>query len=154
MVDVKYRAGIWRRMIELFQAQKYWFNQIAEDFDLTPQAVKALHQIPIAGSLTMKELAGELWCDASNATGIVDRLESRGFVERRPSENDRRVKCVVLTPAGRRLRRRIDDRVAQSPPAIAALSETDQQHLAAILERALDNAHRQLEAREGGASPR
>lgn len=147
MVHVKYRFGVWQRLIDLLQAQKFWMSAIAADFDLTPQMAKALHSVPLSGSQTMKKLAEDLWCDASNATGIVDRLEARGYVERKPSERDRRVKCVLLTAAGRRLRRKIDDRFAQSPPAIAALSDTDQQTLVDILERALANAEQQREIR-------
>jgi len=149
MVDVKYRTGVWRTLIDLFRGQKYWMNQIAEDVGLTQQMVMAINEMPVTGSTTMKELAALLWCDASNATGIIDRLEERGLVERRPSERDRRIKCVALTAAGKRLRRKIDDRMSQSPPAIAALSEADQQTLHEILERALDNAQRQRAQREG-----
>src|SRR5450631_2947706 len=143
MVDVKYRIGIWRKLIDLLHTQKFWMNQIADDLGLTPQMAKALHEIPVAGTVTMKELADELWCDASNATGLIDRLEARGLVERRPSEHDRRVKCVVLTAAGKRLRRKIDDRFNESPPAIAALSEDDRRILRDILERALEHAAKQ-----------
>jgi DNA-binding MarR family transcriptional regulator len=143
MVNVKYQGGIWRTMIDLLHTQKFWIDRIADDFGLTSQMAHALHEIPATGSLTMKALAGELWCDASNVTGIVDRLEVRGLVERRPAEHDRRVKCVVLTAAGKRLRKKIDDRFNESPPAIAALSEDDRRLLRDILERALDNAAKQ-----------
>jgi DNA-binding MarR family transcriptional regulator len=100
-----------------------------------------------SGSTESKELAAVLWCDASNVTGIIDRLEARGFVERRPSEHDRRVKCVVLTTAGKRLRRKLDERFNDSPPAISALSDADQRTLAEILGRALENAAKQRAAR-------
>jgi DNA-binding MarR family transcriptional regulator len=105
--------------------------------------VQALNEVPAGGSITMKDLAGVMWCDASNATGIIDRLEARGLVERHLSDRDRRMKCVVLTLAGKRLRRKLESRMSQSPPAIAALSEADQRVLREILERALDNATRQ-----------
>jgi DNA-binding MarR family transcriptional regulator len=123
-------------------------HAIAEDFDMTPQMTQAMNEIPSTGSITMKELAAVMWCDASNVTGVVDRLEQRGFVERRPSEHDRRMKCVALTAAGKRLRRKLDDRMNQLPPAVAALSDDDQRLLGEILERALENAHNQRAARE------
>jgi len=147
-VQVREKIGVWRTLIDLIQAQKFWMAQIADDFGITSQMAQALKLIPSSGSMTMKELAGEMWCDASNATGIVDRLEARGYAERRPSEHDRRVKCVVLTLAGRRLQRKILDRFSDQPPAIAALSEADQESLRTILERALENAQRQREERE------
>ncbi len=141
MVDVKHQAGVWRKLIDLLRGQKYWMAQIAEDFGLTSQMAIALQEIGVSDALTMKELAGALWCDASNATGIVDRLELRGLVERRPSEHDRRAKCVLLTTAGRRLRRRMNERMNESPPAIRALSADDREVLEKILDRALSNMH-------------
>jgi DNA-binding MarR family transcriptional regulator len=149
MVVVKYPGGVWRTLIDLLHAQKYWMNAISDELGITPQMAQAVHLMPAAGSLTMKELAGEMWCDASNVTGVVDRLEERGFAQRRPSETDRRMKCVVLTPAGKRLRRKIDDRFNESPPAIAALSDADKRALQEILERALENAAKQRNEREG-----
>jgi DNA-binding MarR family transcriptional regulator len=140
MVDVKYRAGVWQTLIDVLQAQKPWVNQIADDFGITPQTAKALHLLPLRGSLTMKELASDMWCDQSNVTGVIDRLEARGLVERRPSEADRRVKCVLLTVAGKRLRRKLDERFSESPPAIAALSDADKKTLREILERTLEHA--------------
>ena len=88
----------------------------------------------------MRELAVELVCDASNVTGLVDRLEKRGLLERRATEDDRRVKCVHLTPAGRRVREKLDRRFLEPPPAIAALNVADQNALREILDRALANA--------------
>jgi DNA-binding MarR family transcriptional regulator len=86
----------------------------------------------------MSELATSLGCDASNVTAIVDKLESRGLVERRAADRDRRVKALVMTDAGVRLRERIEERMQQQPPpAIDNLSEADQRALATILERAL-----------------
>ncbi|GAC1584712.1 MAG: hypothetical protein NVS3B28_06340 [Candidatus Velthaea sp.] len=114
--------------------------------DITPQMAHALHEIPEAGSVTMTELANELSCDASNITGVVDRLEARGLAERRSSSEDRRVKCVVLTAAGKRLRKRLDERFDVAPPAIAALSLADQRALREIFERALAVADEQRSA--------
>ena len=52
----------------------------------------------------MSSLAGKLFCDTSNVTGIVDRLEARGLIERRPADYDRRVKLLGLTAEGERVR--------------------------------------------------
>jgi DNA-binding MarR family transcriptional regulator len=145
MVDVKYQGGVWRMFIDVLHAQKHWMDQISDDLGITPQMAKAIHEIPLGGSVTMKELAAEMWCDASNATGVIDRLEARGLVERRPSERDRRLKCVLLTAAGKRLRRKIEDRFNESPPAIAGLSDADKQALQEILGRALELAEKQRE---------
>ncbi|MDH6133222.1 DNA-binding MarR family transcriptional regulator [Kitasatospora sp. MAA4] len=48
----------------------------------------------------MRALAGRLGCDASNVTGIVDRLESLGLARREAAAADRRVKMVTITDQG------------------------------------------------------
>jgi DNA-binding MarR family transcriptional regulator len=85
----------------------------------------------------MSALAERLFCDASNVTGIVDRLEKRGLVERRSAEGDRRVKALTLTPAGVELREAVMALMSEPPEAIASLSAADQRALRDILARAV-----------------
>ena len=83
----------------------------------------------------MGELAAVLACDASNATWLVDRLEERGLVERRPYPGDRRVKAVVLTEEGAKLRALLTERLATPPEDLVALDREDLEALHAALER-------------------
>jgi len=85
----------------------------------------------------MGELAQMMRCDNSNMTGIVDRLEERGLVERTAAERDRRVKLIALTDAGRELRDELNRRMAEPPEVIEGLSAADQRALRDILRRAL-----------------
>jgi DNA-binding MarR family transcriptional regulator len=55
------------------------------------------------------------------------------------AEHDRRVKLLVLTDEGERLRAEITRRMAEPPPAIAALSDQDQRALRDVLRRAIEN---------------
>ena len=87
----------------------------------------------------MSALAERLFCDASNVTGIVDRLEKRGLVERRSAEGDRRVKALTITPAGLELREVVLEIMSEPPEAIASLSVSDQRALRDILARAVEN---------------
>ena len=87
----------------------------------------------------MSSLAERLFCDASNVTGIADRLEARGLVERRSAEGDRRVKALTLTPDGVELRGRVLEIMSEPPAAIAALSAADQRTLRDVLRRAVEN---------------
>jgi MarR family transcriptional regulator, organic hydroperoxide resistance regulator len=89
--------------------------------------------------MPMSALAERLFCDASNVTGIVDRLEARGLVRRQSAEGDRRVKALTITPAGMQLREKAMELMSQPPEAIAALSEADQRALRDILARAVAN---------------
>jgi len=58
-----------------------------------------------ADGMTSRELTRELLVTAGNVTGLVDRLQGLGLVERRPVPEDRRAVRVVLTPRGRRVAR-------------------------------------------------
>jgi DNA-binding MarR family transcriptional regulator len=81
----------------------------------------------------MRDLAARLDYDASNLSTLVDRLERRGAVERRPDPADRRVKALVLTAAGERLRADFWRDLVADPEPLTALSEADLQALAALL---------------------
>jgi DNA-binding MarR family transcriptional regulator len=75
---------------------------------------------------------------------LIDRLEARGLVTRQSSFDDRRVKHVVLTDSGRRLRERMLDRIAQPTPGFERLSIDEQRQLADLLRRILDDETRSL----------
>ena len=69
----------------------------------------------------MGALAEEWKLDASTVTWIVDRLEGKGLVQRRPHPSDRRSKLVVLTPRGARLMAKNTERMYIPPPELLAL---------------------------------
>lgn len=121
----------------LFGQQRRRFLIAASELDLHPAQAGALLQL--ASPLPMNELATRLGCDNSNVTGLIDRLEARGLVTRQPSFHDRRVKHVVLTEAGRRLRERMLDRVGQPTPGFQRLSVAEQVQLAHLLRRVLQD---------------
>jgi DNA-binding MarR family transcriptional regulator len=102
-----------------------------------PQA-HALRLLEPDAPVPMRSLAELLVCDASNVTGIADRLEARGLVERRSDEHDRRIKVLALTPRGTEMRERVLEVMTQPPPAMLALPEADQRALRDILRRALE----------------
>jgi DNA-binding MarR family transcriptional regulator len=121
-------------VLELSRTLMNNFDSRLADLNLTfPQAV-LLHQLGEA--LPMNEVAGKLHCDPSNVTGIVDRLEARGLVKRQPSPTDRRVKNLVLTPTGKRIRRRVDA-ILSEIPGVGTLAAADQTALRDLLARSL-----------------
>jgi DNA-binding MarR family transcriptional regulator len=132
----------WSLLHWLMVSNKPRLLALGQEFELPFQGMIAL-RILGAGARPMGELARILACDSSNMTGITDRLEERGLVRREAAERDRRVKLIVLTEEGERLRVEITKRLAEPPPAISALSEADQRQLRDILRRA-------IEASEGG----
>ena len=118
----------------LFLEGKPRLPMIAAELDLSPP--QAIVMRLLGEPRTMSELAAAMACDNSNVTGIVDRLEERGLVERRPAEYDRRVKLIASTRRGERLREKLNRRLAVAPEPLANLPEKDQRTLRDILRKA------------------
>ena len=93
-------AELWRAVLALSMSQRPRFFHALQAFNLTAGDFRALTALDPDVPRPMRALAQAWECDASNATWIVDRLEERGFVERRAVPGDRRVKAIVLTPLG------------------------------------------------------
>lgn len=123
--------------MRLFFAQRGQLPTLAAEFELSPAQCHVLHLLAPGEPVPMGRLAETLACDASNVTGLVDRLESRGLVERRPSADDRRVKVLALTPTGARLRTLLHRRMVDPPDPFRRLSALEQRTLVKILERLL-----------------
>lgn len=109
------------------------FAAAAANHGLTSTQAKVLAQLH--GPLPMRGLAALLVCDASNVTGIVDRLEARELVRREADPSDRRVKNVVATDAGREIIRRVREEMQETHGALDALDEAESAMLYALLER-------------------
>ncbi|MDQ6769423.1 MAG: MarR family transcriptional regulator [Gemmatimonadota bacterium] len=114
-------AEAWKRMFNFFMRTGVQRGRVLAKMGLTPNDARALSALDVAGGRTMRSLADEWGCDASNATWIVDRLEKRGLAERRAIPEDRRVKLVVLTGAGAKARQKILEGMYEAPPELIAL---------------------------------
>jgi len=130
----------WALLHKLMLGQRRRFLAIAAELELHPAQAGALVQMTPDMPVPMNELASMLHCDNSNVTGIVDRLEARGLVARRPHEHDRRVKQVVLTALGAQANERIRATMSSAPDAFRKLPAADQRALRDILRRALGSA--------------
>jgi DNA-binding MarR family transcriptional regulator len=142
----------WAPLFELIQERMRRFPLLAAEFELSPVQAHMLRTLGY-GPQPMSVVAGYLSCDASNVTGLVDRLESRGLVERRNAEHDRRVKLLCLTEAGAEVRRRLMERMAEPPTAIAELSAADLRALRDVMLRAVEKLEAQRAAELRGESP-
>ena len=128
----------WTLLFRLFVSQRGRVPQVASEFELSPMQAHVLRLLEPDEPLPMRTLARKLCCDASNVTGIVDRLEERGLVRRAAAPSDRRVKMLVVTDRGLGVRTAILARLSEAPEPIANLSAADQRALREILARALD----------------
>src|SRR5438552_7259462 len=128
----------WALLLQVaFELVHAHFAAAVAELDLAPVQAKALHELNVEPPISMRELAERLKSDPSNVTGLIDRLEARGLVERRPDPNDRRIKGLALTAAGARMRERLFARLYAAPRSVAQLSHRDQRTLADVLQRVL-----------------
>jgi len=123
----------WELMVKLFFSQRADLPSLASEFELSAAQCHVLHLIEPGQPIPMGKLAASLSCDASNVTGLVDRLESRGLVRRHAHSADRRVKVLELTPAGVRLRAIVIERMIKPPARLDRLSAAEQHALVKIL---------------------
>src|SRR3954449_10183888 len=89
----------WSLMHWMMVTNKQRLVAMAQEFELAPQQMIALRMLG-SGPRKMSDLAHALFCDNSNVTGIVDRLEERGLVRREAAEGDRRGGGFGCTPGG------------------------------------------------------
>jgi DNA-binding MarR family transcriptional regulator len=129
----------WQLLVRFFFAQRGHLPASGAEFELSPVQCHVLHLIEPGRPLPMGRLAETLSCDASNVTGLIDRLESRGLVERRPSPDDRRVKVLHLTADGSRLRAQLLKRVTGRSLPLSRLSPEEQRTLVRLLEALFDD---------------
>lgn len=105
------------------------------------------------GPLPMRALADSLDVSRASTTGIVDRMEQRGLVERNRDEDDRRIVRVALTEAGRQL---ITGMATERRGRLSSLlDELTNDELDALLRgsRALRRARERVHASGGDGTP-
>jgi DNA-binding MarR family transcriptional regulator len=102
---------------------------------LTPNDMRALATLSAREGRTMRSLAEDWRCDASNVTLIVNRLEKAGHVARRALAGDGRYRIVELTAKGRRTYAELVEEFHTPPEELLALTSKDLAALRGILAR-------------------
>ncbi len=120
-------------MREISRATSYLAND-----DLGLEEFLILDIVSESGSCSMKDIVDSLSIPASTATGIVDRLVSRDFVERSHSYEDRRKVVLQLTPAGHDAHTRYRQEALSSvEDALSHLSDEEIRSLLNIINKLL-----------------
>jgi DNA-binding MarR family transcriptional regulator len=112
------------------------FKETLAPFDLHPREFALLRAVGIQEGLAQQALGDRLQIPRSRMVAIVDELESRGLLERRPNAGDRRVRELYLTEAGRQL---LDEAfrgaVAYDRQISSPLTPEEREQLLDLLER-------------------
>jgi DNA-binding MarR family transcriptional regulator len=112
--------------------RQHWAAHAAA-LGLTATQVKVLLRLAPGETIPMRKLAQQLDYDASNLTTLVDRLAGRGALERQADPTDRRVKALVLTPEGQRLRDQFWHNLVTDAGPLTPLREPDLRTLTGLL---------------------
>jgi DNA-binding MarR family transcriptional regulator len=102
-------------------------------WDITPAQLRALRMLRRHGVMRLSELSDRLRIAPRSATEVVDALESRGLVQRRPDPGDRRATLVEVTGDGGGVLDSV--RGTEAERVFGRLSPADRSHLARILRK-------------------
>jgi len=84
------------------KVQRYYEGNLAQ-YEITPVQFYVLNALSVKDGMKFKDLAKSVGIDGSTLTGILDRMERGGFIERRDDPEDRRSLLVFLTPKAREI---------------------------------------------------
>ena len=96
-------SEIMQSLRRVFRAIHEYYRDVSERFGITGPQLWALKTISHNGTLSQTELSEKMYLHPSTITGVVDRLERKGYVIRDRNHIDRRVVRVQLTPEGKAL---------------------------------------------------
>ena len=103
------------------------FMEETQAFGLTPVQFAALNAVHTHPGIDQSTLASGIGFDTSTIGGVIDRLEVRGWVERRISPQDRRVRQLLVTEAGAELLAQVEASVLRTQERILAPLDAQEQ---------------------------
>ncbi|GLZ31916.1 MarR family transcriptional regulator [Lentzea sp. NBRC 105346] len=107
------------------------YETAAARHGITPQQAKAL--LALEEPLPMRRVAERVGVEPSNITGIVDRLQTRGLVERQADPTDRRIKLIATTDAGKSAAADLRGHLRFASDPLVALTEPQRRALRDLL---------------------
>jgi DNA-binding MarR family transcriptional regulator len=116
-------------------------REVADAVGLSFGRIRAIRRLA-RRPMPLGELASMLGTDPPYATVIVDDLETKGLVRRRPHPTDRRAKLVEVTAKGKELARRADTILNTPPASLTALPPAELENLVRILDRVTSSRER------------
>lgn len=125
-------------------SSRLWTRRL-ESLGLDPREVMLFRHVALAEGASQRAVATAIGLAPSRIVAVVDRLEARGWVERRTSNQDRRTRALHLTPKGRDMLGQIlDISAAHEADFTRALTRAERQTLISLL-RKVANAQALIE---------
>jgi DNA-binding MarR family transcriptional regulator len=134
MSKVSLKNNLYWQLLRVAVNVKHNLMTIAEKHNLTVMQMYTLCLLEADTAIPMNSLTSMLHCDASNVTGIVDRLFKNKFIKREENPQDRRAKLITLTSKGAKLCEKITEALASYQPAnLKELTDEEKKQLLTLL---------------------
>ena len=128
--------GTYNAVIAAFKSMQHSIAELLSTEGLTQPQFIALRVIAKNGSIPMKGISDAMFVTPANVTGIIDRLEQKGLIQRRARPGDRRTTIVELTHEGRAAQERVTLRYSEfMKKALQAFTTDEQEALRYLLEK-------------------
>ena len=111
----------------LVRAEYLDSQKMSKQYGLTGPQSLVLRLLIKKGALSSADLSRQMYVTPSNITGIIDRLEKKGLVERIRKQGDRRVALITLTESGQELGKTIPDPIEKK--IVYQLADLEPEHL-------------------------
>lgn len=96
-------SEIMQSLRRIFKAIQDYSHEVSDKFGITGPQLWVLKTISQNENLSLSDLSKRMYLHPSTITGLMDRLEKKGYVARNRDQVDRRVISVQLTPKGKSL---------------------------------------------------
>lgn len=112
------------------------FKEDLKPFGITPGQYMVLKCLWDENGIAVKQLADRLQLDSSTITGILDRLENKGLIKRKPNPNDRRTLSLVLTTKGKALKNSVNQAIINANiKVLGVLNNQESEDLKVLLQK-------------------
>jgi len=128
------------RLSRIRKALRSEFESRAAPLDITVPQFQVLRRLWEGDGVLTSVVAKDICSSSSTLTGLLDRLESKGLVERRPSSDDRRAMYIWLKEAGKDLQQPLMDIIKEiDEKALAGFSDNQKNQFLKALEKVGNN---------------
>lgn len=129
-------VSVYQKLIALMMRSKRHMFTASESRGLTHVQGMLLVTMKPGSPRTMNELSEMMGCDASNITGLVDRLEANNYINRMADLNDRRVKKIQLSDQGCQCRKSLLKELCKAEAFdLSKLTDEEVKTLQAIIDK-------------------